>query len=182
MNIWRKRPNQDDFSLSTYVIEVKTTASTDKCETEFEEEEEGGSGGEMFLVLLAVGGFLALAAFLVIPMFFGSRHRQGPLTACKSNLKNLGTAMEMYSTDWSGRYPQNPAVQLVPNYLKTLPECPAAGTDTYSSTFELGPKATYNTRSFEDYYFVYCRGNHHSNVGIPVNYPQYNGMMGLVER
>jgi hypothetical protein len=39
---------------------------------------------------------------------------QGQLTACKSNLKNIGTGMEMYSTDngaQAANYPQYTSMQ-----------------------------------------------------------------------
>ncbi|CAN0409467.1 unnamed protein product, partial [Phaeothamnion confervicola] len=53
---------------------------------------------------------------------------------CKSNLKNLATALEFYSTDNAGRYP-NSISKIVPGYLKTLPLCPSAGTDSYSGSY-----------------------------------------------
>jgi len=56
------------------------------------------------------------------------------LAGCVRNLKNLGTALEMYSTDASGRFPKSLA-RLTPSYVKAIPTCPAAGTDTYSSAF-----------------------------------------------
>ena len=75
--------------------------------------------------LVSVLTALLLAAVLV-PNFIRPRSR-GILTACKSNLKNLGTALELYSSDWSGRYPHD--IHLVtPNYLKTVPTCPASTT------------------------------------------------------
>lgn len=58
----------------------------------------------------------------------------GQYTACLNNLKNVGTALEMYSTDAAGRYPGKLA-QLVPNYLKTIPTCSTAGRDTYSDNY-----------------------------------------------
>lgn len=48
------------------------------------------------------------------------------LQDCRSNLKNLGTALEMYSTDACGRYPSSLS-SLTPDYLVTLPTCPASG-------------------------------------------------------
>lgn len=107
--------------------------------------------------------------------------QQSELTACKSNLKNMGTAMEMYSTDWSGKYPTGNAFEaLTPNYLKTLPACPSGGAGTYRMA--LGPEAKYNTKNYTDYYFIECRGVSHGHVGVPRNYPQYNGIVGLMER
>ncbi len=88
--------------------------------------------------------------------------------------------MEMYSEDWGGHYPPRGLAQLTPNYLKTIPECPPAGTITY--TLEQGPEATYNTQSYQDYYFIRCKGKNHLSVSVPANYPQYNGVEGLIER
>lgn len=111
--------------------------------------------------------------------FIQPRHRGSSLTACKSNLKNIGTAMEMYSTDYSGDYPPDESL-LTPDYLKTLPTCPSSRETHY--TFEFGPTATYNTMSYEDYYFIYCTGESHVNAGVPKNYPQYSAIIGLIER
>ena len=103
----------------------------------------------------------------------------GILTACKSNLKNLGTAMETYSTDWSGKYPTKLS-QLTPNYLKTFPECPSQGRVTYQ--LQTGPSVAYNSQGFKDYYFLSCQGDNHFLVSLPPNYPQYDGIQGLIER
>lgn len=128
-------------------------------------------------MLLLIGALSILAA-AIVPNFIRARARGNPRMACKSNLKNLGTAMEMYSTDWNGKYPVGGKSQLTPNYLRTIPECPSAGTDTYLMT--TGPNAPYNTQSYEDYYFIECRGDNHDSV--PKNYPQYNGIVGIIER
>ncbi|MGE0491095.1 MAG: hypothetical protein AB7S38_17945 [Vulcanimicrobiota bacterium] len=114
-----------------------------------------------------------LLAAVVVPNFTRAPSR-GMLTACKSNLKNMGTALEMYSTDWSGRYP--PDIRLLtPNYLKTVPTCPGAGSDTYTST--------YRWHAEPDAYTIFCRGeNHHSASIRTANYPQYTAVQGLIER
>lgn len=101
------------------------------------------------------------------------------MTACKSNLKNIGTAQEMYATDFSGHYAADFAL-LTPNYLKTIPDCPAAGDVTYQ--MNLGTSVAYNKAGFEDYYFLQCSGTHHVAVSIPANYPQYDGIQGLIDR
>jgi hypothetical protein len=115
---------------------------------------------------------------LVAPNFIRSRCG-GSLTACKSNLKNIGTATEMYSTDYAGHYPRN-LNMLTPNYLKTIPECPAGRRVTYRADF--GPKAPGNSSAFEDYYLVECTGTSHQGVSVPPDYPKYNAIEGLVER
>lgn len=87
--------------------------------------------------------------------------------------------MEMYSTDYSGRYPSSLNL-LTPNYLKTIPECPAAESVTYQ--LQTGPKAPFNEMQFEDYYHLQCSGEHHASVSVPTDYPMYTSDIGLIER
>lgn len=126
----------------------------------------------IFVLVLFVG-----VGLVIMPNFIGCRS-PGQLTACKSNLKNLGTGLEMYSSDFAGRYPRSLHL-LTPNYLKTLPHCPAAGLNTYRLT--LGPKAPGNTRGFSDYYLLECTGSSHEKVGVAAFYPKYDGIKGLIE-
>ena len=92
----------------------------------------------------------------------------GALTACKSNLKNTATALEMYSTDNAGRYAPNLAL-LTPNYLKVMPQCPAAKQDTYSSAYAFA--------TVPDAYTLICKGNNHPLEGAS-DYPQYTSFAG----
>ena len=106
------------------------------------------------------------------------RARSSPqIVACYSNLKNIGTAMEMYSTDWSGKYPTSLEV-LVPNYLKTIPECPAAGSVTYRAQFNQGRQ--WNYADFQDYYVVWCDGEIHAYQDVPDGFPFYDGIRGII--
>ena len=95
---------------------------------------------------------------------------QGQLTACKSNLKNIATALEMYSTDFDGLYPQDLG-KLAPNYLRTIPTCPSAGVDTYSESYyhDLKP----------DLFAIHCSGNHHRPQDLLANQPAYSCTQGL---
>lgn len=122
--------------------------------------------------LVMVGG---IGGAIMVPNFIRARS-QGQTTACKSNLKNIGTALEMYSTDWSGAYPED-TTKLVPNYLRTMPECPMAGTDTYSESY-----SRIKTKEGWDSYQFFCKGENHTAVSLPANYPAYNGIIGLQER
>ena len=119
---------------------------------------------------------LGVGAAILVPNFVRARS-SGQTTACKSNLKNIGTALEMYSTDWSGHYPKD-AGALTPNYLRTMPTCPSAGRDTYSATYT---RVEAKEGSWESYK-VCCGGENHIAVGIPANYPAYDGISGLTER
>lgn len=138
------------------------------------------SGGFTLIELMIVIAIIAILAAILVPNFIRAR-AQGQLTACKSNLKNIGTAMEMYSTDWAGKYPGGIA-GLVPNYLKTIPECPAAAADTYTGNFAVGAAAPTNPQGYQDYYYVSCQSDTHKAVDVTGAYPAYDGIVGLIER
>ena len=93
-------------------------------------------------------------------------------------VKNIGTAMEMYQMDHPGSYPKSLA-GLTPNYLKILPECPAAQSDSYSSSYPQRPSSEVEP----PYFRVSCRGSHHFSAGVSsADRPSYNSLQGLVER
>lgn len=119
---------------------------------------------------------LAPALSLIIPDFFPEITRtkaENQWIACQSNLKNIATALEMYSTDNAGRYPTS-LKQLAPDYLRSIPTCPAAGKDTYSSS--------YTSSQNPDAFTVYCSGNNHKDVDAGENYPMYNSDRGLTPK
>ena len=100
---------------------------------------------------------------------FARAQAQRNLTACKSNLKNIGTACEMYSTDFGGNYP--PSLKLLtPNYLKKIPQCPAAPKPTYTYQMAVKPDA----------YTAVCKGGHHKMVGMEADFPKYSSLTGLI--
>lgn len=117
----------------------------------------------------AVVGVLAAIA---VPNFVKARG-QGQATACKSNEKNMATALEMYAADNAGRYPLD-MKKLTPNYLKVIPTCPDAGRDTYS--------ASYKVSSNPDSFSFCCQGQNHAEAGLPADYPAYSAEKGLSER
>ena len=130
------------------------------------------SGGFTLIELMIVIAIIAILAAILVPNFIRAR-AQGQFTACKSSLKNIGTAMEMYSTDASGRYPKTLG-GLTPNYLKTIPTCPSAGANTYTGSFTV--------TSNPDAYTVVCVGSNHTAVDAQGNYPQYDSVQGLIEK
>lgn len=89
---------------------------------------------------------------------------------CATNLKYLGMALEMWATDHDNKYPDRLSV-LVPDYLLRMPECPAAGADTYS--------ATYRTLDPPRLYAFHCEGHHHGQAGLAEDRPCYDGEKGL---
>lgn len=122
----------------------------------------------IFVILLLVMSLNFIIDFLT-PQRSGTN-----LTHCKSNMKNIAIALDMYSIDNQDEYPVN-LKKLVPIYLKTMPTCGAAKTDTYSTTYDVSKK--------HDAYTFYCRGTNHRKAGINVpNYPRCDSFNGLKER
>ena len=107
----------------------------------------------------------SLVSFFLVPNLIRCRLRQGRLAGCQSNIRNLATSLEMYSTDNAGHYPKS-LTQLTPTYLKYIPRCPSACRDTYSHGYERAQEP--------DAYTVMCEGCHHHDGGIDTpNFPRY---------
>lgn len=102
-------------------------------------------------------------------------HAESDLTSCKSNLKTIGTACEMYATDHAGRYPQNLEVLLAPSdaqpYFKRMPTCPTSPDCYYDYDYNTCP----------DTYTLQCKGNHRDDY-IEEGYPKFSATEGLIER
>ncbi|MEQ8225441.1 MAG: protein kinase, partial [Candidatus Eremiobacterota bacterium] len=73
---------------------------------------------------------LILIHYTLIPNFLRARG-SGELATCESNLKNLATALEFYSSDNNSLYPSGFNKLLEPSknkdsYMRTIPLCPAS--------------------------------------------------------
>ena len=118
------------------------------------------------------------SAFLIVePALCCRGHRQGQLTACKSNCKNIATALEMYASDNSGYYPRSLQQLTCGSYLKTVPTCPAACEITY-----INYRVTHNPDNFS----FACVGNNHAKAYTGyarpcANYPRYAAEVGLID-
>ncbi len=127
--------------------------------------------GFTLIELMIVIAIIAILAAILVPNMVRARSRS-QLTACTSNLRNIGTALEMYNVDFKGRYPAALS-DLTPQYLKTIPECPTAGSDSYSDGF--------TSNALPDRYIVFCEGSFHAGF-TGTNYPMYTAAEGLIER
>jgi prepilin-type N-terminal cleavage/methylation domain-containing protein len=131
--------------------------------------------GFTLVELMIVIAIISILVAILVPNFVRSR-AQGQLSSCEENEKNIGTALAMYSTDNNGHYPVNAGAfkaNITPNYLKVIPTCPSAGTDSYSGHYA----AASNPDAFT---FVCSGSNHTSLLNASTNFPQYNSAQGLV--
>lgn len=122
-----------------------------------------GLARQQRLAVALILGLLFGGTVLLVPNFLMAR-AQGRLTACRSNLKNIALALEMYASDNEGSYPPSLALLTRGNYLKAIPGCygedeDAAPVDSYSEGYQvIGPK------SFQ----LCCKGLRHPKlVGRP---------------
>lgn len=137
----------------------------------------------LVIVLIVIGIFvvfilpmMGIIAAILIPNFLRAR-AQGQFTQCQSNMKNIGAALEMYSTDNGGHYPDS-LKKIAPDYLREIPTCASAGTDTYSGSYTSVMED--KEQGTEEAYTFYCKGDNHTAVGNSDNYPQYNSRQGLI--
>lgn len=86
-------------------------------------------------------------------------------TYCKSNLKNMATALEMYASDNAGRYPLGLEALPAGYYLKLIPSCPTQAVYGYEMT------------ALPDRFTLTCKGTHPQS-----GYPQYSSDQGLLDR
>lgn len=128
--------------------------------------------GFTMIELMIVIFIIAILAAILVPNFIRARD-VARLTACKTNLKNIATSLESYSADNSGHYPASLS-GLTPAYLKALPLCPVAGSNTYTSS--------YVPTVIPDAFQMFCDGNNHSAVDVEPNYPGWSSASGLLER
>jgi hypothetical protein len=85
--------------------------------------------------------------------------------SCRYNCEMLGTILEMYATDHQGLYPRSLSQVLSPSWPKQ-PECPAAGRDTYSSSYQVSPDL--------NAYTISCKGRNHEAAGLGQDSPSFN--------
>lgn len=125
-------------------------------------------------LVVAILSIIIPVFFIVFPFMYGGFFKDmsaGQLAGCRSNLRQIGAALEMYATDSYGRYPISLS-ELAPEYLKSIPVCPSREWGDYS----------YTSKSFPDIYTVWCEGKNHTSENVPEDYPEYDSVTGIIER
>lgn len=67
--------------------------------------------GFTLIELLVVIAIIAILAAILFPVFVTAREK-AQATTCKSNMRQIGTAMQLYIDDWNGCYPDHTSVGL----------------------------------------------------------------------
>lgn len=81
---------------------------------------------ELMVVVVIIGILVAIA----VPVY-NQTQANARMRACQANLRTLNGACGMYRTN-TGAYPAA-LVNLVPDYIQSVPTCPSSGTYTYAA-------------------------------------------------
>lgn len=123
--------------------------------------------GFTLIELLTVIFIIATLASMIIPHLRRAVFK-AHYTGCISNLRNIASALEQYRNE-KASYPDTLSV-MTPDFLKTIPTCPSAGTDTYSPGYTLNDS--------KDSYTLACKGQNHSALGYKQDQPFYSHQYG----
>lgn len=121
--------------------------------------------GVTLLEFLIVIGIFAIVLASQLPG--GVRNRAaGQVKACETNLTNMATAIAMYQSDY--QVVPDSLESLVPKYLSTLRECPAAG------------RSTYEYRVMGSDFQLTCIGRFHKACYDVADRPSFHSASGLL--
>ena len=124
--------------------------------------------GFTLIEIMTVIAVMALLIAIMFPQFWRA-YSKSRYTACISNLKNIATALQIYSTE-NNSFPES-LDDLNPDYLKIIPACPEAAADTYTAGYEVDDQGTIFT--------ICCKGHFHALLGYDEDEPYYRSSSGL---
>ena len=100
---------------------------------------------------------------------FRGAHAHTHLMTCQRHLEQLGAALDRWTQNHNGRLPAR-LEELTPGYVTVLPSCPAASQESTGYTYKT---------SEERRFLISCTSNH-ENAGMPLSFPAYDGVQGLI--
>jgi len=128
------------------------------------------SPGKGFTLIELLTSIFIIATLMAIAVPYLRRNvYKTQFMACKSNLKNLSTALQLYNNDNDAKYPTT-LNMITPTYMNVIPRCPAAQSD-YG----------YDHEEITEVYTVYCSGTNHSVLLVPADQPYWSSASGLSE-
>lgn len=130
--------------------------------------------GFTLIELMIVIAIIAILTTILLPNFVRVRS-QGRLTGCKTNMRNIATAVQVYAVENASRYPTTLTILPTTRAISAIPTCPSAGNN-------LAYINGYVASSNPDAYTIVCTGNNHGELNIPACYPQYTGQAGYQEK
>lgn len=128
-------------------------------------------------LLIVVGALSSLFLFGVFAV--SARLREGEeskLRVCRSHLKNIGVAVEIYVQDHK-EVPSSLAAAYE-SLGQKMPQCTDGGgrpVDSYSASYKVHPA----NEGQPVVYSFHCQGEHHANFA-PVNFPAFRSDVGLL--
>jgi len=138
--------------------------------------------GFTLIELMIVIAIIAILAAILIPNFLHAR-AESQTAACEGNEKQIATAMEEYSVDHGGAYPDNFGTgQLTTPYLNFTPVDPAGGA-AYTITNTSGTYGSYEISDGGAHDTTTTTGLHKSDgtactTCSGVRYQQSGGIIG----
>ena len=85
------------------------------------EDEQRNHRRELLIMGMVSVSVIIVFLIFVVPNIFSER-AGCEYTQCRSNMKNIGTALELFASDNDGLYPPT-LNNLTPDYLKSIPQC-----------------------------------------------------------
>lgn len=114
----------------------------------------------IILILAAIGGEVYIVKNILV------------MQQCIQNVSVMKSALQKYNQKY-GVYPRE-LKDLVPDYVKEIPVCPVAGTDTYSPS--------YKTEDQRKECSFCCKGSNHNLFIKKEDYPDFSSIKELKDR
>ena len=128
-------------------------------------------------VLASLAGLIFFALLIGIGTW-QSRQVERQLLDCMQNLRGIGEACQSYAQKNAGKMPSSLQILVAEGHLQSVPLCPAAGADTYSSEYRTNVHVSDSKMVLR--FSICCQGRHHPDQRR--NFPACNDLAGAYSR